>query len=725
MLNSPPPSYIITILLSSAFYTSKLVAQQYDNLPVILVQDEQHDIGRSTLLTKNIDRQQADNAAALVNVLPGVNMSGSPRPGGQNINIWGFGDSEDVRIELDGIQKNFERYRQGSVFIEPELLRRVEVDKGSFSAKYGNGGFGGTLKFMTKNPSDFLNENQNVGGFAKYSYHTNDKQNIWSGAIFLRNQEKNLEGLFYTTVRNSQNIKRPDGSRFLYSENDNKSYLLKVNFYPSDKQQLMLSAVRSNNSGWTPFAAMRDNLPSPSISDIQKWGEDIAWKRKLVYRKLTDESIALDWTYISDHPLINLEAKIGWARTKQADKRHKEAAKFFVASMGNASNTVYQDTQFELNNTSQFASGIMLHTLQTGIQYHRGKRDIMMWDPSKSTRAEYNFGWYQPYYMPSGVQYRRSIFIEDNMELNNFIIKLGLRYDHVRNVGKENIAPIYNNLLAGHDYTAKTYTGWSPYIGLQWKISDHLHFFGDFSRSWRAPVIDEQYEVQYAKAKITGTSRHLDKEKLNALRFGAILNFTNLLIDNDYLQFRTTAFNNHGQNEIFKTRGVVHDTKPISNYRNLPGYDIYGLDLEAYYESKYFFGSMAYSYIKGKREASPRDPNFASKTWIAESPPRKAIITLGTNLPQWSMSIGWQGEFFRRQDRSPIDNDPEAGYWSLPKSSGYSLHHLFAIWEPKKIHGMKLSLSIDNIFNRKYNPYLSEKVSGVGRNVKMSISMKF
>lgn len=90
-------------------------------------------------------------------------------------------------------------------------------------------------------------------------------------------------------------------------------------------------------------------------------------------------------------------------------------------------------------------------------------------------------------------------------------------------------------------------------------------------------------------------------------------------------------------------------------------------------------------------EASPRDPNFASKTWIAEIPPRKAIITLGTNLPQWSMSIGWQGEFFRRQDRSPIDNDPEAGYWSLPKSSGYSLHHLFAIWEPKKIHGMKLS----------------------------------
>lgn len=41
-----------------------------------------------------------------------------------------------------------------------------------------------------------------------------------------------------------------------------------------------------------------------------------------------------------------------------------------------------------------------------------------------------------------------------------------------------------------------------------------------------------------------------------------------------------------------------------------PGYDIYGLDLEAYYESKYFFSSMAYSYIKGKREASPRRSQF-------------------------------------------------------------------------------------------------------------------
>lgn len=49
---------------------------------------------------------------------------------------------------------------------------------------------------MTKNPSDFLNENQNVGGFANIVTIRMMVQNIWSGAIFLRNQEKSRRAYF-------------------------------------------------------------------------------------------------------------------------------------------------------------------------------------------------------------------------------------------------------------------------------------------------------------------------------------------------------------------------------------------------------------------------------------------------------------------------------------------------------------------------------------------------
>ncbi|MBN9320814.1 MAG: TonB-dependent receptor plug domain-containing protein, partial [Delftia acidovorans] len=101
-------------------------------------------VGRSTLTRKDIERIQADNIPSLLQTLPGVTMGGSPKPGGQTVNIWGLGDAEDVPFTLDGAPKSgFERYQQGTVFIEPELIKRIEVEKGPHSVYNGNGGFGG------------------------------------------------------------------------------------------------------------------------------------------------------------------------------------------------------------------------------------------------------------------------------------------------------------------------------------------------------------------------------------------------------------------------------------------------------------------------------------------------------------------------------------------------------------------------------------------------------
>ncbi|ENR5900676.1 TonB-dependent receptor plug domain-containing protein, partial [Providencia stuartii] len=110
--------------------------------------------GSSVLKLKDIERTQANNLAELVDQLPGISSSGSPRPGGQTLNIWGMGDVEDVKVTLDDAPKGFEKYRQGSVFIEPELIKRIDVDKGPHNIMDGNGGFGGTVKITTKDPAD-------------------------------------------------------------------------------------------------------------------------------------------------------------------------------------------------------------------------------------------------------------------------------------------------------------------------------------------------------------------------------------------------------------------------------------------------------------------------------------------------------------------------------------------------------------------------------------------
>ena len=209
-----------------------------------------------------------------------------------------------------------------------------------------------------------------------------------------------------------------------------------------------------------------------------------------------------------------------------------------------------------------------------------------------------------------------------------------------------------------------------------------------------------------------------------AWRAGAIFDFRDLLARKDHLQVRGTAFTNRGRDEIFLRRGVLCETqpcpKPLSNYRNLPGYRIEGLELESFYDSTHWFGSLSVSAMRGRRDSSPRDP-AGQRSWIAEIPPTTVRAMLGWKTQ--NLAFGWTGEFVRRQDRSPKQSDPLAGVWSLPASSGYALHGLFAYWRPWP--GMQARLAVDNLLNRAYRPYLGETVSGLGRNIKLSLSQHF
>ncbi|HHE9970284.1 TPA: TonB-dependent hemoglobin/transferrin/lactoferrin family receptor [Haemophilus influenzae 10810] len=709
-------------------------------LPIIVnTNDDSNKLpGRSVLKQKNIEQQQADNAANLINILPGVNMAGGFRPGGQTLNINGMGDAEDVRVQLDGATKSFEKYQQGSIFIEPELLRRVTVDKGNYSPQYGNGGFAGTVKFETKDARDFLQENQKIGGFLKYGNNSNNNQKTYSTALVLQNEQKNIDLLLFGSVRNAGDYKRPDNSKILFSKNNQKTGLIKLNWQISPEHLLTLSSVYGIHKGWEPFAAKRDILPKPSLKDIMSYGADIAWKRKLVYRDQKDENYTLKYNYLPENnPWINLSTQFSYSKTTQNDTRHEKVTSSFLGTLGNKSWITYSDLTFDINNTSTFNIKSTQHELLFGLQWLKNTRHTLMYDKSKVGKADYNYGYFQPYYMPSGRQYTQAFYLQDQIKWKNIIFSTGVRYDHINNIGQKNLASQYNDISVGHNYSQKNYNGWSYYLGLNYDVNHYLSLFTNFSRTWRAPVIDEQYETQYKQASgpVKATSLNLEKEMINQTRVGGIITLNHLFQENDAFQFRTTYFYHRGKNEIFKTRGVncvgnAANTKhvcpkPIGGYRNLPGYVIQGAELEAYYQSTYLFGELTYSYVKGKRDTSPRNPWGKTSTWIAEIPPRKATATLGFNVPKYYLTVGWRAEFVRRQDRSPLSGDPEAKYWSLPASRGYSLHNLFLSWSPAKIKGMNVKITVDNLFNRAYNPYLGELASGTGRNIKFSLSQKF
>ena len=716
-------------------------------------------VGKSTMTQTEINRYQANNIPSLLATLPGINLGGSLKPGGQTINIWGMGEAEDVQMTVDGATKSgFERYKQGTIFIEPELIKRLEVEKGPHDFRTGNGGFGGVVHMETKDAPDLLEEGKDVGAMLKYGYSSNDHQQVYSGAAYGRTEDGRADALVYYTKRDGDDMKLADNMpnpgnvypvnplRLPNTAQDLDAQLLKLNLHLTDEHSVGMSYSRSNNYLWVPFSAVSYPAP-PSQANIDKYGFDIASRRYLANRSTIDTTWSAKYNYEPvDNPLVDLQVKYSHSNTEQTDKRGEQA---FVqpTTGGRKMETGYTDDMLQIENVSLFASGPLDHVLTTGVQFRKHQRDVNMWMPGATYEVEkYNYGHYQPNFMPAGKVDTNSFYIQDAITLANFTLTPSMRYDHVRNRGQENDAPYYNHPELGHDYSNKTYTGWSPRLSAFWKITPQTALFADFSKTWRAPVIDEQYEVQ-GLGNRTSSSLNLNPERITGWRAGNITTFDQIFGDNDHALIRTTLFSNKIDDEIFKATGVGCAAQtaagsmskdcgsaPMPNYRNIGSVTIKGFEIESFYDATYLFGSLSYAWMTGKHQGAYTNP-WGPDVWARDVPAPKWVAVLGTKIPAWDARVGWKGEFVRKTDRLPSDKygaGPLTAlgdrYWDQYPNDGYNVQGLFANWKPTQpyLKGTEVNLTVDNLFNKSYRPMLSgENAYSQGRNAKVSVTRFF
>jgi len=718
-------------------------------------------VGRSTLSSKEIERQQADNVPSLLQTLPGVSMGGSPKPGGQTMNIWGLGDAEDVPFTLDGATKSgFERYQQGTVFIEPELIKSIEVDKGPHSVFTANGGFGGTVHMETKDAQDLLQDGHNAGAMLKYGYHSNDQQKIYSGAVYGRTDDGLADSLLYLTGRDGRDIKLADTipdpdqrypinpQRLPNTAQDLDAGLFKLNLHPTEEHDLNLSWSRSKSTRWTPFSSASYPTP-PTQSNINQYGYEGALRRFLAHRETIDTTWASKYHFQPlDNPWVDLTLSYAQSKVEQVDER-EQTAFVQVATGGRKMDTAYRDKVVELRNTSRFETGVLSHALTLGGSWRKHNRDTRMYiDTSTYNNANYNFGRFQPTFMPSGEQLTHSFYVQDAIDYGRLTLTPSMRFDSVRNEGEPNLAPIYNNSARGHDYSSQSYSGWSPRLSLFWRATDELGFFADYTQTWRAPLIDEQYEVQNSTTR-PATSRDLDPERIRALRFGSLVNLGDLLVNGDSLQLRTTLFRNRIKDEIFKNVGVGCAEQaasdgtlsgscgaylPQGNYRNIGDLIIEGFEVESFYDSARVFGALSYSWMSGEHDGAYTNP-WGPDVWARGIQPAKWVATLGVKIPEVDMRLGWQGEFVRKTDRLPSDKysggmGSSVGdtFYDHFDNASYDTHRVFANWIPQQagLKGTEVNFVVDNLFNRFYQPALSgDRVYSQGRNAKISITRFF
>ena len=74
---------------------------------------------------------------------------------------------------LQGGGTNFDAKTRRN-YVDPEIVKRVEILRGAVPALYGSDGMGGLVNFITVQPDDLLKDGKSIGGRVSASYDGSD-----------------------------------------------------------------------------------------------------------------------------------------------------------------------------------------------------------------------------------------------------------------------------------------------------------------------------------------------------------------------------------------------------------------------------------------------------------------------------------------------------------------------------------------------------------------------
>ena len=108
------------------------------------------------------EKQTASSAAGLLRNVPGLTLDGTGRTNGQDVNLRGY-DRRGVLVLVDGVRQGTDTGHLNSTFLDPALIKRIEVVRGPSALLYGSGALGGVISYDTVDAKDLLETGKNSG----------------------------------------------------------------------------------------------------------------------------------------------------------------------------------------------------------------------------------------------------------------------------------------------------------------------------------------------------------------------------------------------------------------------------------------------------------------------------------------------------------------------------------------------------------------------------------
>ncbi len=549
------------------------------------------------------ENQTASSATDLLRHVPGLTLDGTGRTNGQDVNLRGY-DRRGVLVLVDGVRQGTDTGHLNSTFLDPALIKRIEIVRGPSALLYGSGAMGGVIAYDTADAKDLLQAGQ-TSGYRVFGTAATGDHSLGMGASAFGRTDT-LDGLVAWSSRDRGDIRQGGGGTAPNDESIN-NMLAKGSWQMDQAQSLSGSLRYYNNAAQEPknpqtIAADDSSNPMTDRSTIQR---DV----QLGYHIAPAGN---DW--------LNADARIYWSEARINAQN--------IDGTGEFRQQTTKGGKVE-NRTRLFADSFASHLLTYGGEYYRQEQE-----PSGATtgfpdaRIDFSSGW-----------------LQDELTLRDLPVTLlgGTRYDNYRG--------------SSDGYEEVDADKWSSRAGITITPAEWLMLFGSYAQAFRAPTMGEMYN----DAKHFSIGRfytnywvpnpNLRPETNETQEYGFGLRFDDLLLANDALEFKASYFDTNAKDYISTTVDFAAAT--TMSY-NVPNAKIWGWDMMAKYSASLFTLDVAYNRTRGK--------DTDTGEYISSISPDTVSSKLDIPVAQSGFSLGWIGTFADRSTHVSSSYSHQPGY---------------------------------------------------------------
>ncbi|MEY8880899.1 TonB-dependent receptor [Donghicola sp. XS_ASV15] len=633
----------------------------------------------TTVVTdEEIEARQASTLVELLDTTPNVSLVNGSSPQGAAVSIRGlgtyagtYGTDGKVAVIVDGVSSGAEEiYRNGSMLsLEPELFREVTVTRGpGESFGYASGAMGGTIEAETKDASDFLEGGDAFALRQKIGSESNGEGWLSSTILAFAPDEK-FDALVFYGKRSVGDRTDGDGNTLDASGFDAPSALVKLNYHVNDASTLT-------------FGYSYNEIPQ---SDVPYDVYNPDWSDVLVDRYTKDTTAYLAYRFNPvDNALVNLEARLTY---KYEDM---ELSSDTVSS--NLYNTHHstETRGLRLENEALFATGIVNHTLTTGVEVKERRR--------ASTISTGTYQGDNDSSAPGGTDESYAVYLADRMEIGQRLtLTPQIRFEKQTLTSDNNndsqtcYGPTYCvTTPAIEDGTSWESEAWTGALSGRYAFSNDLAVFGSVAYNENLPILDDLRNEDNIEQSEKGVTQEvgLSFDRMDAFAGG------------DTLRFKLTAF----QTRIWDG----------TTYSGIEKVDLSGVEFEASYAHPAFYADFNAAMTRGTINSTDDNFNYA--------PADTAQLTLGKRLFDDQLDLSFEAKHAWGNDRTSGTSG------AVAPSDDWTTYGVAAAYTPNRgaLEGFEFRASVENLTDEAYRPYLTDASSyATGRNLKLSIAKTF